>query len=410
MPNGARFSSLRARDLGPEVLVADTDALLGDACDTLVSGLRSELLRAVDTSTAIAFMSEQTYLELGRMSAVCARGRGVNHDALRALLIDSYLPRVPVIRTSSSTNNFWLPAVDGVRDIDDVPHAQAARLIGANAVYSHDKHLRRPGFAPADRDHYNHRVAQLSALSARHETEQSAGLVVAVASGGVSEVVSRASVWLKVKPSVLWLGLAVGLVAVTYVALSPTDRRRRFLDAAAPLVERIAVAVARSDAARQVLAAGALIPIDNADRIEVRVAMQLARHPDQNMTELSEHLALTPRERRELPALLRHHPSFEPSSRYGWSVGQARTHLATQPPTTWTTRFSSRGNSTPATADHRLHPSDDATLVAPCVHAGFQGSARGCPSLDGSRTPAKYAAAIVATRKADRPGAERGRG
>ena len=130
---------------------------------------------AVDTGIAVAFMSEQTYLELGRMSAVCARGRGVNHDALRALLVDSYLPRVPVIRTGPSATDYWLPDVDDVRDADDVPHVQAARLIGAGAVYSHDKDLRRPGFAPADRDAYDQRVAHLSALSTRHDTEEGVG-------------------------------------------------------------------------------------------------------------------------------------------------------------------------------------------------------------------------------------------
>src|SRR4051794_35726247 len=85
-----------AEALEPEMFVADADVILGDACDVLAVGKRSELLRAIDAGAAIALMSERAFHELGWMSAKSARGRSVSHDALRALINVEYLPRIPV--------------------------------------------------------------------------------------------------------------------------------------------------------------------------------------------------------------------------------------------------------------------------------------------------------------------------
>ena len=65
-----------------EVFVADTDALMGDACAVLASGA-SQLLRAIDAGSALALMSEQAFLEVGRMSAKSARGYRVEHGRLQ---------------------------------------------------------------------------------------------------------------------------------------------------------------------------------------------------------------------------------------------------------------------------------------------------------------------------------------
>lgn len=75
--------------------------LLGDACAVLADGRCSELLRAIDVGTGTAFMSEQAFHEVGRMSAASARGRGVDRDALRELIANDYLPRIPVVATPS---------------------------------------------------------------------------------------------------------------------------------------------------------------------------------------------------------------------------------------------------------------------------------------------------------------------
>jgi len=56
-------AAIAAQTFGSEVFVADTDALLVDACAVLASGQRSELLRALDAGSAIGFMSERTFHE-----------------------------------------------------------------------------------------------------------------------------------------------------------------------------------------------------------------------------------------------------------------------------------------------------------------------------------------------------------
>jgi hypothetical protein len=50
-----------------EVIVGDTDALLGDACGMLAGPGRSEILAAIDAGIFVALMSEQAYLEVGWM-------------------------------------------------------------------------------------------------------------------------------------------------------------------------------------------------------------------------------------------------------------------------------------------------------------------------------------------------------
>lgn len=172
-------------DFGVDVFVVDTNVLLADACAVLASGRRSALLRAIDAGTGTAFMSEQAFHEVGRMSAVSARGHGVDHDALRTLIANDYLPRIPVVATPSDGDGHWVPRADDVSDPDDRPHVQVARLISARVVYSHDKDLRRPGLAPATRRDYDQRVLHLSVMSTHREHEQGAALAI-----GNSQLVS----------------------------------------------------------------------------------------------------------------------------------------------------------------------------------------------------------------------------
>ena len=326
------------RAFGTEVFVADADVLLGDACNAIKTGQRSELLRAIDTGTARAFMSEQAYWEIGRMSAVSARGNGVDHPSMRTLLEAEYLPRIPVVRTTSTAALHWMPSANDVGDPDDVAHVQLARLIGARAIYSHDKDLRRPGFAPRTRVEYEQRVVHLSVLSTRSETELGVSAVIGLAGGGTAEVVSWASVRFEVKSAVLWMSLALVFVAVSYIVLAPPERRRRIAGALEPVIERLGDAFERSETARRQLASTVLVTPVQDDRVEVRVGAHLARHPDLNMGEIRDSLDLTQSERRQLSALLSEHPSFEPTSRWGWSVGRRRNGFSTHPSATWKPR------------------------------------------------------------------------
>ncbi|TCO41032.1 hypothetical protein EV646_116123 [Kribbella antiqua] len=325
---------------GSEVFVADTDVLLGDACDALVTGQRSPLLRAVDAGSAIGLMSERAFREIGWMSASAARGRGVEHEALRALITDEYLPRVPVVVTPTADTDHWMPDATDIVDPDDVAHVQVARLVSARAIYSHDKHLRRPRLAPATRTDYDLRIVHLSVLSGRHESERGIGLVIGLTGVGATSIVSWTSVRLSVRPSMVWSGLALAAAASAYSVLAVPDRRQRIAERLKPLIERAGAAIERGDTARQALRDGRLIAAPETDRLEAWVAAHLVRNPDSTMGAIGEALDLDTAARRQLPALLRSHPSFELVSRYGWAVGRIRSELETQPSLSWKPRSS----------------------------------------------------------------------
>jgi hypothetical protein len=325
---------------GPEVFVADTDVLLGDACDALATGHRSSLLRAVDAGSAIGFMSERAFREIGWMSASAARGRGVDHEALRALITNEYLPRIPVVVTPTSDTDHWMPGATDIVDPDDVAHVQVARLISARAIYSHDKHLRRPRLAPATRTDYDLRIVHLSVLSARHESERGAGLVIGLTGAGATAIVSWTSGRLSVKPAMVWSALALAAAVSAYSVLAVSDRRQRIAAQLKSVIERASAAVERGDNARRALRDGRLITAPDTDRLESRVAAHLVRYPDATMGAIGEVLDLDTAARRQLPGLLRSHPSFELVSRYGWAVGRKRSELETQPSLSWKPRSS----------------------------------------------------------------------
>lgn len=327
VPNLQRF--------GPEVFVADTDALLGDACDAILSGKSSELLRAIDAGSAVGVMSEQTFHELGRMTAPAARGRGVDHEALRARVTTEYLPRVPVVRTPSPDSGQWMPDATGVADPDDVPHVQVARLMSAGAIYSHDKHLRRPRLARPTRAEYDLRMVLLAVLSNRRESERSAGLLVGLAEAGARAGVSWASVRLRARPSLVWSALALVSAIGAFTVLASPERRERVAQDLWPAVGRLNAYFERSSDAGRALHDARLIPVVDTDRLEPRIVSYLVRHPDSTMRAIAEALDLNTAARRQLSSILHAHPSFELVSRYGWAFGRTRNELVTHPSSSW---------------------------------------------------------------------------
>jgi hypothetical protein len=338
MVSGSTVATADDHGFGPEVFVADTDVILGDACDALTSGQPSVLLRALNSGAAIAFMSERAFHEIGRMSAPAARSRGVDHDALRALITKDYLPRIPVVIVPETGSGHWMPSAQDVADPDDVAHVSLARLISASAVYSHDRHLRRPGHAPATRAAYDQRLMHVSIMSSRREAEQGVGGLISLAGSGASGVVSWTSVRFAIKPTVVGLALLAAISITAYLVLASTGRRQRIAVALAPVIDRVGNAYARSEQARRELGSARLITTQNPHRLESQVATYLARHPDSSMRSIAESLGLNARSRRKLSAALRSHPSFQLVSRYGWAVGLVQRDLQTAPSSSWRPR------------------------------------------------------------------------
>lgn len=327
-----------ADTFGPEVLVADADVLLGDACDVLASGQRSRLLRAIDAGAAIGVMSEQAFHELGWMSAKAARGRGVDHDDLRAVIEADYLPRIPVVRTPAVDSLHWMPDASDISDPGDVPHVQVARLINARAVYSHDKHLRRPLLAPATRPDFDQRFAHLLAAAAEREVAQGTVIGANIARLGLGAAVTWTSARLRIAPPLVWLALASAGATATYRVLSEPERRQRVAEGLQPLIGQAAAIIDRGSLARRELSTTRLIATSDTQRLESQLARHLIRSSDSPMRALSDELALSRSALKEMSSLLRSHPSFELTSRYGWSVGNVRNRLATHPSLDWRQR------------------------------------------------------------------------
>ncbi|MYU10658.1 hypothetical protein GTZ78_08110 [Streptomyces sp. SID8361] len=128
--------------------IVDTNALLSSIENDCRKGFRSRLLRMSDDGTAVLYAAdhvlEETYEHLPRMAA---RGL-VPLSTLRAHFEAEYLPALRFVTVSD---------VDGpdaqvlaITDTDDVPTGWLAKLIAPCVVFSDDRHLKKPGFAPKD--------------------------------------------------------------------------------------------------------------------------------------------------------------------------------------------------------------------------------------------------------------------
>lgn len=319
---------------GAEVFVADADALLLDACGVL-AGTPSKLLGAIDLSVARAVMSRRAFWELGWMSAKCARFHNVSDTDLRELLEREYLPRIPVVVLPGLGSGQWVPDASDVPDPDDVEHVQVARLISARMIYSHDRDLRRPGFAPATWADYDARIGHLSILVAHRPAEWGVNAVATLTGSGTSTLVTHASARLQLKPAVVWTALAVTLAGSVYLVLAAPQRRQRIIERLAPWMERLGAALERGTQARHALNSTGLIAPDEPVGLEAMLGAYLVRHPDSNMGEVAEALNLNAYGCQQLSSTLHAHPAFQRSSRYGWAVGAAHERLETLPSTQW---------------------------------------------------------------------------
>lgn len=128
--------------------IVDTNALLSSIENDCRKGFRSRLLRMSNDGAAVLYAAdhvlEETYEHLPRMAA---RGL-VPLSTLRAHFEAEYLPALRFVTVSD---------VDGadaqvlaISDADDVPTGRLAKLIAPCVVFSDDRHLKKPGFAPKD--------------------------------------------------------------------------------------------------------------------------------------------------------------------------------------------------------------------------------------------------------------------
>lgn len=128
-------------------------------------------------------------------------------------------------------------------------------------------------------------------------------------------------------------GVALGAAAFLGVrrVLAGLERRERWMATLDGLAARFGEAMERGKEASTYLASNTCKTAAEPGRLEVAVASHLVRSPDRSVTQLVDSLELNGRELGQPSALLRNHPAFEPSSRWGWSVGGIRPNLETSP-------------------------------------------------------------------------------
>jgi len=313
-----------------EVVVADTDALLGDACAEVL-GERSRILNAIDASTAVVVMSERSFHELGWMSAKAARGQGVKEGLLRSVIERRYLPRIPVVCTSSVGQVHWMPSVEDVSDPDDIPHVQVARLCSARVIYSHDRHLRSPGFAPRTRQIYVQRITALGHVTEGRQVETGAGFALGAVGLGADRLITGAAAGLGSRKGTLWALVTAAGIATAVSTWRADARRTRLHAAFEPWAAHLGGVLQRSTDANRDLREGSFVVTPDRSRLEIGVATLLVRNGGLTATEITNELALRPGRRSEVLALLRSHPAFESRERSRWSLGRTRQALETWP-------------------------------------------------------------------------------
>jgi hypothetical protein len=139
-PNG----NARHRTVG----IVDANAILSSVDNDCRNGWDSRLLRSTLYGSTTLFAADHVWGEIYRGLPKIAKSSPVPLADLLARFETEYLPAMRFVTMSNEDEPS--PLVLQITDLDDRPTGQLALLIGPVIVFSEDKHLRRPGFAPPD--------------------------------------------------------------------------------------------------------------------------------------------------------------------------------------------------------------------------------------------------------------------
>jgi len=221
------YCSSKPRLLG----VLDTNALLSSIDnDCRLPGRRSRLLQMTDGGTVALYAADHVYGETYRRLPRIALSSPIPIDALRRRFEQEYLPALRFVTVS--TADVADPQVLAITDPDDVPTGQLAKLIPPCVVFSDDRHLRRPGFAPADW----HAAARAAVAMADGVEKQEATAMLVVGAGfGTANLIKFVAAKLGAPA---WL-VFLGLVGVGAAALWRPERRQVAAKYAGPVAEAL---------------------------------------------------------------------------------------------------------------------------------------------------------------------------
>jgi hypothetical protein len=141
------YSSAKPRLLA----VVDTNALLSSVDNDCRHSphRRSRLLRMTYGDTVALYAADHVYGEVYERPPKIAKSSPVPLDELRAHFEDKHLPVLRFVTVSASADSSDAQ-VQAITDSDDIPTGKLAKLIAPCVVFSEDRHLRKPGLAPAN--------------------------------------------------------------------------------------------------------------------------------------------------------------------------------------------------------------------------------------------------------------------
>ncbi len=303
------------------VLVLDADALLSSVAHQCSRGYRPRLLRVLESNSCRGFAPDHVYGEAYK-GLVKFANEATSLGKLRRCFEERYLPHIRWVDTSIETINDARVALVIEQDLTDVPTAQLASLIAPCLVVSGDKHLRRPGVAPAE---------WVAALG--HGTEivegadQQDGLSTAVALPVALVLGGGAHLGKKLR--IPWWVVASAAGAGGYAVLRDPDRRRTIATRSRPWLESFLEMLAQAYARQREGIAGLrelMFQPDGEPTPKQQIATVLARAPEPLLAadlhyELTRHFDLVPT-LDEMRSTLRTSPEFTNPARYRWALGR----------------------------------------------------------------------------------------
>jgi len=250
-------------------------------------------------------------------------GGTASTEQFREAFEQDFLPRIRFVELPDNERGDPLVQAVAREHESDVPTAQLAMLLGPTVVLSLDKHLRRPGIAPADIGPVT-KAAQDVAAADGALIGMSAGTVFGFTVIGL--LLNRLALFLKVPKSTVWGGAA--LLGVW--TLKDSNRREKAALAGTRLADGVGHILEQAAVAEQVLDRNAIassMPVT----LDRRLARELLRSASPLLaSELVERLARNSSAAAptvaNVRAVLTSHPAFcyPRGERYRYQLGLRR--------------------------------------------------------------------------------------
>jgi hypothetical protein len=258
--------------------IVDANVILSSVVHDCRNDWGSRLLRSTLFGSTTLFAADHVYGEVYKYLPKLARTCGLPVEDLRARFEENYLPAIRFVTVSMPEK--LDPQVLAITDLDDRPTGQLALLIAPVIVFSEDKHLRRPGFAPPDwRAAAGHTAVVAEAAGQERVTGVALTFPVTGAWSGSGALGRRLGIprWMPGVVLVAVLGLGV------YRLLQDPVRRAKAMDIGGDVAEKFAERLADQSRLKLAGLAGIgpiIFPAAEEPTARQQVAVVLARSPE----------------------------------------------------------------------------------------------------------------------------------